>query len=75
MGDIASNYFHFDGTPYNDDFLNRMITIQLEDLKRVQVRIGIAGGPAKVNAIIGALNSKLVNYLVTDSLTARLLTH
>jgi DNA-binding transcriptional regulator LsrR (DeoR family) len=75
VGDIASNYFHLDGTAYNDDFLNRMITIRLEDLKRVQVRIGIAGGPAKVNAIIGALNSKLVNYLVTDSLTARLLTH
>ncbi len=74
VGDIASNYFHIDGSPYNDDFLNRMITIRLEDLKRVPVRIGIAGGSIKVNAIIGALNSKLVNYLVTDSITARLLT-
>ena len=75
VGDIASNYFHIDGSPYNDDFLNRMITIHLEDLKRVQLRLGIAGGAAKVNAIIGALNSKLVNFLVTDSITARLLTH
>jgi deoxyribonucleoside regulator len=74
VGDIASNYFHIDGSPYNDDFLNRMITIHLEDLRRVQLRLGIAGGAAKVNAIIGALNSKLVNYLVTDSITARLLT-
>jgi deoxyribonucleoside regulator len=74
VGDIASNYFHIDGSPYNDDFLNRMITIHLEDLRRVQLRLGIAGGAAKVNAIIGALNSKLVNYLVTDSVTARLLT-
>jgi deoxyribonucleoside regulator len=74
VGDIASNYFHIDGRPYNDDFLNRMITIHLEDLRRVQLRLGIAGGAAKVNAIIGALNSKLVNYLVTDSITARLLT-
>lgn len=75
VGDIASNYFHIDGRPYNDDFLNRMITIHIEDLKRVQLRLGIAGGAAKVNAIIGALNSKLVNFLVTDSITARLLTH
>jgi DNA-binding transcriptional regulator LsrR (DeoR family) len=74
VGDIASNYFNIDGTPYNDDFLNRMITIRLEDLKRVPVRIGIAGGTVKVNAIIGALNSRLVNYLVTDSFTARLIT-
>jgi DNA-binding transcriptional regulator LsrR (DeoR family) len=75
VGDIASNYFNIEGTPYNDEFLNRMITIRLEDLRRVPVRLGIAGGSTKVNAIIGALNSRLVNYLVTDSLTARLLTH
>jgi DNA-binding transcriptional regulator LsrR (DeoR family) len=71
VGDIASNYFNMDGTPYYDDFLNRMITIRLEDLNRIPVRIGIAGGSAKVTAIIGALNSRLVNHLVTDSNTAR----
>ncbi len=74
IGDIASNYFHIDGSPFYDDFLNRLIAIKLEDLKRVPVRIGIAGGSIKVNAIIGALNSKLINYLVTDSFTARLIT-
>jgi len=73
VGDIASNYFNKDGTPYNDDFINRMITIRLEDLTRIPVRIGIAGGSSKVNAIIGALNSRLVNHLVTDSITARLI--
>lgn len=75
VGDIASNYFSLDGSPYCDGFLNRMITIKLEDLARIPVRIGIAGGSAKVNAIIGALNSKLVNCLVTDSITARLITN
>jgi deoxyribonucleoside regulator len=75
VGDIASNYFSLDGTPYNDDFLKRMITIRLDDLTRIPVRIGIAGGTAKVNAIIGALNSRLVNHLVTDSITARLITN
>jgi DNA-binding transcriptional regulator LsrR (DeoR family) len=75
VGDIASNYFSLDGTPYNDDFLERMIRIRHEDLTRIPVRIGIAGGTAKVNAIIGALNSRLVNHLVTDSITARLITN
>lgn len=73
VGDIASNYFKMDGTPYKDDFLGRIITIKIEDLKQIPVRIGIAGGSAKVNAIFGALNSKLINYLVTDSLTAKLI--
>jgi DNA-binding transcriptional regulator LsrR (DeoR family) len=75
VGDIASNYFSMDGTPYIDGFLNRMITIRLEDLIRIPVRLGIAGGSVKVKAIIGALNSRLVNYLVTDSITASLITN
>ncbi len=74
VGDIASNYFQIDGTPYKDSFLDRMIAINLENLRRIPVRIGVAGGDAKVNAIIGALNSKLINYLVTDSITARSIT-
>jgi len=75
VGDIASTYFKLDGNLYKDDFLTRMITISTDDLINIPVRIGIAGGAAKVNAIIGALNSKLVNYLVIDSFTARLITN
>lgn len=71
VGDVSSNYFKIDGTPYTDDILDRVISIKSEDLIRIPVRIGIAGGPEKANAIIGALNSKLINHLVTDSLTAR----
>ena len=73
VGDIASNYFRLDGSPYHDDFLNRMIAIRLEDLYRIPVRIGIAGGPEKVNAIIGALKARLITHLVTDSITAKLI--
>ena len=71
VGDVAGNYFCKDGTAYMDSFLSRMITIRLEDLIRIPVRIGIAGGPGKVEAIRGALSSRLVNSLVTDSITAR----
>ena len=71
VGDIASNYFTIEGAHYKDAFLERMIAISLKDLQRIPVRLGVAGGAAKVHAIIGALNSKLINYLVTDSITAR----
>ena len=74
VGDIASNYFTLTGNTYKDEFIERMIAISLEDLRRIPVRIGIAGGAAKVNAIVGALNSRLINCLVTDSITARLIT-
>jgi deoxyribonucleoside regulator len=74
VGDIAGNYFKQDGTPYMDDFLSRMITIRWEDLQKIPIRIGIAGGPGKVSAISGALQSGLITHLVTDSNTARLIT-
>ncbi len=75
VGDIASNYFKLDGALYKDDFLKRVITISSDDLINIPVRVAIAGGAAKVNAIIGALNSRLVNYLVIDSITARMITN
>lgn len=72
-GDIGGNYFTQDGCPYMDDFLRRMITIRWEDLQRIPVRIGIAGGPGKAAAIGGALRTGLLTHLVTDSITARLI--
>jgi DNA-binding transcriptional regulator LsrR (DeoR family) len=71
VGDVAGNYFYRDGSAYMDPFLSRMITIRWEDLVRIPVRIGIAGGPGKVEAIRAALISQLVNSLVTDSVTAK----
>jgi DNA-binding transcriptional regulator LsrR (DeoR family) len=37
----------------------------------VPVTIGVAGGPAKVVPILGALRSGAVNTLVTDVVTAQ----
>jgi DNA-binding transcriptional regulator LsrR (DeoR family) len=34
-------------------------------------RIGVAGGPAKVKPLVGALKSGLINILVTDAVTAK----
>jgi DNA-binding transcriptional regulator LsrR (DeoR family) len=70
VGDIAGNHFDINGVFVKDDFLQRQITIQSEDLLRIPNRICVAGGPGKVNAIIGALHTDVVNMLVTDSITA-----
>ena len=71
VGDIAGNHFDINGKVFNDEFSSRLVNIRVEDLIKIPVRIGVAGGPGKVKPIIGALRSKLVNILVTDSLTAR----
>ena len=40
-------------------------------LLSIPVRLGVAGGEGKADAILGALRSKYVNVLVIDSVTAR----
>jgi DNA-binding transcriptional regulator LsrR (DeoR family) len=47
-----------------------LIAIGREDLGRVLMAIGVAGGPGKVSGILGAVRSGLVNALVTDEETA-----
>ena len=53
----------------------RVIGIELEQLKRVPRAIGVAGGPAKTPAILAALLGGWINCLITDRSTAERLLH
>jgi len=44
-----------------------LITTSLETLAKQDNVIGVAAGPQKVNAIIGALNGKFLDILITES--------
>jgi lsr operon transcriptional repressor len=46
------------------------VAIPLEDIKKMQNVIGIAGGLNKVEAILGALRGGYIKILITDELTA-----
>ena len=52
---------------------DRLITTPLETLAEQKNVIGVAGGANKVSAIIGALNGKFLDILVTDQDTAELI--
>ena len=70
VGDIALRFFDVQGQPLQSEIDERVIGITFEQLKRTRRVIGIAGGPEKFQAILGALHGKLVNVLITDSKTA-----
>lgn len=70
VGDVCGRFFSIEGNIIPKVFQDRMIGISLEDLKSIPVRMGVAGGPAKLNPIIGALRSGLINILVSDATTA-----
>jgi deoxyribonucleoside regulator len=70
VGDVCAIFFDLNGEIKAHDFRKRTIGVMPEVLFNIPIRIGIAGGPEKVKPIIGALNGKLINILVSDSETA-----
>lgn len=71
IGDVCGLHFNIMGEPACDDFSERLVSIRRHDLLSIPVRLGVAGGEGKADAILGALRSKYVNVLVIDSLTAK----
>jgi DNA-binding transcriptional regulator LsrR (DeoR family) len=70
-GDIALRFIAADGTPIVSPLNERVIGIELDQLKRVGRSVGVAGGPRKVAAIRGALMGGWINCLITDRSTAK----
>jgi len=71
IGDVCGLHFDMNGQPACDDFCDRLVSIRRQDLFSIPVRLGVAGGEGKADAVLGALRGKYVNVLVIDSLSAR----
>jgi len=70
VGQILAHTFKVDGTLSSLDFSNRVVGMTLNDLKKIPVRIGVAGLKHKAQAITGALRGDYANTLITDESTA-----
>jgi DNA-binding transcriptional regulator LsrR (DeoR family) len=70
VGDVCLRFFDVNGNPIENALDNRVIGMQLEQLRKVERSVGIAGGKRKFEAIRGALRGKLINVLITDRRTA-----
>jgi DNA-binding transcriptional regulator LsrR (DeoR family) len=71
VGDINLRFFDENGKIVQSNFDQRVIGLTLDEIQRIELVVGVAGGAAKVPAIRGALAGKLVNVLVTDQITAQ----
>jgi deoxyribonucleoside regulator len=75
VGNILGHCYKFSGQPVISSVNNRVIGITLDELKNKEYRIGIGIGIKKAKAIIGALRSRIINHLYTDSDTAKEILH
>lgn len=69
IGDVCGRFYDINGNMAAFELQNRLIGISAKELTNIPIRIGVAGGAAKVDPIIGALRSKLINILVSDAKT------
>ncbi|MEZ3436735.1 MAG: sugar-binding transcriptional regulator [Lachnospiraceae bacterium] len=72
-GEVCTHFFDKEGHKIAPPFEDRIIAITMEDYKKIPVRIGVAGGENKAEAIRAAIKGNYVNVLITDFHTAKLL--
>lgn len=73
FGELATHFFDIDGKEVHTPFEDRIIAIELEEYKKIPIRIGIAAGEEKLNSIKSVLNGGYINVFVTNAKTAQLL--
>jgi len=70
VGDICFRFFNAEGEPVKSPLMKRVIGIDLVKLRTCKRVVGVAGGPQKIQAILGALRGGLIDVLITDHRTA-----
>jgi deoxyribonucleoside regulator len=73
VGDICYNFINKHGTASTIDWNDKVISLNIEKLKEIPLVIGVACGFEKVAAIKSSLIGKLIDVLVTDEQTAKVL--
>jgi DNA-binding transcriptional regulator LsrR (DeoR family) len=69
-GDVCARHYDTQGRVLDIELNQRIVGIELEALHGIEQVVGVAGGEAKAETILGALRGGHVNVLVTDDVTA-----
>lgn len=72
-GDVVSRFFDYQGIHIPNQLDDKIIGIDISDLKRVPYKIGIASSVDKTQAILAAIKGNYINVLVTTEEIARIL--
>ena len=70
-GEVCTHFYNSEGAAIEPPFRNQIISILLDDYMKIPVRIGVAGGKDKTEAIAAAIKGDYINVLITDLQTAR----
>ncbi|NLG92059.1 MAG: sugar-binding transcriptional regulator, partial [Clostridiales bacterium] len=71
VGDICLQLYDINGNYSLFSENKTVFGMELEDLQKIRRVVGVAGGTHKVDAIIGAIQGKYINVLVTNYSNAK----
>jgi DNA-binding transcriptional regulator LsrR (DeoR family) len=71
VGDMLFNFFDANGKLVDHPINERVMSVPLDIIKKVPVRVLAAGGASKVHALAGALKLLKPTVLITDEYTAK----
>jgi len=70
---LVGRFLNEKGERIDSDFTQRVMGIELEQLRAVPMRMFVAGGAAKLDAVLATLAGKFATHLVVDDTLAELL--
>ena len=70
VGEISYRFYDEDGKPVETPLNERVIGLTLEELRKTDRVMALAGGESKTQAIAAALKLGVIDVLVTDKFTA-----
>ena len=65
-GDIALRFFDHDGNECPTSLSDRMITISMEQFKKIDCKISLVSGISKATTVLSALKGGLIDVLILD---------
>lgn len=71
VGDIALRFFNAGGEPTVHEINDRIIGLDLDQIRRIPCVIGVAGGEEKFDVIRAVARGRLVTVLITDEQSAQ----
>lgn len=71
VGNILGHLYDVKGTMIEHEWTQRLITVSLDQLKRISTSIALLSGDDKVLALVGLARSGMSTLIVTDDLTAQ----
>ena len=71
VGEICGRFFDIKGCCDGFEINDRIIGLELDELRQIPQSVAVARGTQKALSILGALRGKFIKVLATDDITAR----